>query len=517
MKNKNSNFRRHFSICLILGLLLAISSATAQVCHTEAEVPGSKAEDPGDPIGVDCDFMRYLPEPSDPETVIRVRFHIIQDDDGSDNFQPGDANLLAIESYLENDTFVTVPPPVWPVLPAAQELTSTRIRFSVDDNFIYHQSSQHNVLGQIQNFAATLNLSPHYIHVFFTEGPANSPLGAFSAGPVIGQYGTWSLVTVGGGSHIAPGISLAHELGHSLGLPHTHTNDNFADTPLDLPGCCATPFYDPQDPNNINGLNHSNNIMSYNWGGAAGNSAVVGRYLSPSQIAWMHYQINTTSWLWQVVEPPAGMCERGPVTVIDRDTVWSKSRILPGDLVVEPGVTLTVTCQSRVGLPDEAKAMVQNAGTLIMEEDSFMGPSCDGMWQGVELWGDPTAPQVYNKGKLVLRDGGGLEHARTAVSTLRRTDSGQVVWPSSGGGIIECEGGRFYNNARAVLMTPLYQYNIRWAGVAGRVVFQGLPFHQQRALAGYFLRRLRLPRASAFLCRALGCQWHFIRQCPILQ
>ena len=117
----------------------------------------------------------------------------------------------------------------------------------------------------------------NYLHVFYTGASKKGP--AFGCGPSPYFLNVSKVISNGG---YATAQLTAHELGHCLGLRHTNT-PQFNDLPKS----------DKFGWINCNNTNTSNNIMGYN---------LCRNYLSPLQIAYIHYRYSTVKELCNTTE-----------------------------------------------------------------------------------------------------------------------------------------------------------------------------------------------------------------------
>jgi len=85
-------------------------------------------------------------------------------------------------------------------------------------------------------------------------------------------------------------------------------------------------------------------------------------------------------------------CGQGETpTIITSDETWDHDIGLDGDLIIKPNVTLTIRCE--VAFPATTKLIVERGATLIMDGGRLTS-RCSQMWQGVEVWGDRSLPQI---------------------------------------------------------------------------------------------------------------------------
>jgi len=127
------------------------------------------------------------------------------------------------------------------------------------------------------------------------------------------------------------------------------------------------------------------------------------------------------------------------------------------DVIVNPGATLTIKCE--LNMPEEGRIIVKPGGNLILDE-AIVKNSCEGPWQGIEVWGNSTKSQLIHpddniqwQGKIVLKNDAVIENAKTGV-LLGKPGSG-----SFNGGIILANDAVFSNNAKAVHFLPYNNFN----------------------------------------------------------
>src|SRR5690348_10053034 len=78
---------------------------------------------------------------------------------------------------------------------------------------------------------------------------------------------------------------------------------------------------------------------------------------------------------------------------ISQDETWDFDIKFYQDVVVDSGVTLTVTCT--VHMVDSAKFIVKPGGKLVIDGGTLTNcgtelPGCDGLWEGVQVWGNSS-------------------------------------------------------------------------------------------------------------------------------
>jgi hypothetical protein len=135
--------------------------------------------------------------------------------------------------------------------------------------------------------------------------------------------------------------------------------------------------------------------------------------------------------------------------------------LIGGKLSVEPGKTLTLDTNATFYVFDSAivvKTGAQrndSAGKLVMRGAKMTSSEDTALWQGIEVWGQDSIPDVYPYQALVLMDSSTIENARIGISTSHK--NGGVVVPHTEGGIIFARTSTFNNNKIALEFLP-YSY-----------------------------------------------------------
>jgi hypothetical protein len=165
---------------------------------------------------------------------------------------------------------------------------------------------------------------------------------------------------------------------------------------------------------------------------------------------------------------------------------------IKGEIIVVPGVTFTIQ-NSYLGFADTrqtndwdylagnvflpgnsipTKIIVQQGGKLIIDNSvlkGIHGCGTDYMWQGIEVWGTPTANQTLsNQGKVTLQNHATIQDALTGV-LLNQSDFDALGQPtmdvlsdgvnSYGGGILLASHSNFINCLNSVHFAA-YPYSL---------------------------------------------------------
>ena len=285
------------------------------------------------------------------------------------------------------------------------------------------------------------------------------------------------LAILGGTNQYVPNINcletqlLAHEVGHALGLLHTHEPfTQNGDVPDNYPFChqnldcvCDTPI---DDLTNIGlaGLVNENceldpiyttdasltNLMSYTNVNCYG-EFTIGQGERLRNLCIFSNEDNP------VVNQPYQITflERENITT---NTTWTTDKDVYGSVEIQPGTTLTIGANATIRFAKNSKLIVhENAkldlrGTLTSLDCGNC--NCDNTWGGVEVHGQTYLPQYYQyQGRLIGRPGSIIENADIGiyVASFEPPNLGAI---SYSGGIVNCAETTFINNRIGVFFPP---------------------------------------------------------------
>lgn len=187
---------------------------------------------------------------------------------------------------------------------------------------------------------------------------------------LIGSYQFYDTIYTDAGKMVTtPNVRLLnHEVGHTLGLPHTWAgNDGCDDTP-NHPNC-----WDWQSEKCPDGI-YSNNMMDYNN---------ISRAITPCQLGKIHYNFSKLgSSQRKLLDPrwctynPSASITIGPLEKV----VWDCAKDLEGDLVVAGELTI----QCRVSFPKGGRLIVKPRGRLILDGATLTN-LCEEQWEGITI------------------------------------------------------------------------------------------------------------------------------------
>ncbi|MDR0802731.1 M12 family metallo-peptidase [Fluviicola sp.] len=240
----------------------------------------------------------------------------------------------------------------------------------------------------------------------------------------------------------------AHEIGHNLGLQHTYDSNSqtchsssvdFLSDAFDNSISCSDSSSGPSANCTVCLLPaapENNNCMGggTNW-----------TYTSALQCGIMHRRLMA----WPVSGSARTMRDftNGYSAVpmdIPASETWDFPVKMYQDLVVKPGVTLTIKCE--VQFVKEASLIIEPGARVIIDGGKLTNEWHDHTyWQGVQVWGTSNQYQYpAYQGYLNLINGAMIENAVNGARNWKPDDYNKI------GGVIVSNGGIFKNNRRAV-------------------------------------------------------------------
>ena len=159
--------------------------------------------------------------------------------------------------------------------------------------------------------------------------------------------------------------NLIHEIGHSLGLKHTwRSNDGCTDTPMN-PNCWNRSKQAPCDSL------WSNNVMDYNSRKNA---------WSPCQIGKIHHNIAQKDKVRSLIKKTWCALDTLKNVRIKTEVVWSGSRDLEGNLIIEQGGKLEIRCG--LSMPENSYIELRPGGELLINGARIYN-DCGKSWKGI--------------------------------------------------------------------------------------------------------------------------------------
>ncbi|MEZ5199663.1 MAG: NosD domain-containing protein, partial [Bacteroidales bacterium] len=162
---------------------------------------------------------------------------------------------------------------------------------------------------------------------------------------------------------------------------------------------------------------------------------------------------STGRGLWEA-PIPCGY-EAGSINITGA-VAWNDTRTIKKNIYVKNGGTLTVTGDLYMG--ENIKIVVERGGLLLLD-GALLTSYCGGLWQGIEVWGNPKqASTLPYQGKVVLRNGSIIENAVNGIRAAKIVNGGtesELLETKYAGGIIQAVESEFRNNKSDVAM---YKY-----------------------------------------------------------
>lgn len=420
--------------------------------------------------GVSINYAPLIAEHT-PVKRVRIALHVFQKDDGTGNFQNTPEHIAYLEGVVNSTNIqltelgpqqievngVLEPYGTSPYIMDSRiqlELVGIYFHPHTSDWMLPNNSTAYTtyVLNDADNYGLTWSDKYEVEHVFL-RGPNGCCSGRASGIGMQGwlHSGSWYSHFLDTGptqGHWGIPQHFMHELMHAFGLSHNFVNCFYCPPSgaVDQPDQCAD-----NDPigQNAPDVGTSTNMMDYFPLGYN----FIGAGLSECQLGRVHYYLDGNALVGgsgtivQTVVKDYCTYDPAATITIDQDVSWLSSKKLKGNVVVEPGATLTIKC--RVHMPAGGRIIVKQGARLIVDEGTITN-LCDEKWAGIEAWGtttqhqEPATHPTY-QGLVVLKNGAVIEHALTGFINWKPND-----WNSLGGvlqvqGTIDDVGGTFRN------------------------------------------------------------------------
>lgn len=256
-----------------------------------------------------------------------------------------------------------------------------------------------------------------------------------------------------------------------------HPQDGDTSGGYDCSACWST--YTDNQPNDDPPLEYvcSNNLMDYC------RDTDYGVSLTPQQLGRMFRSVYEEQF--DIIKQDYCEVDTACNLVINPfETVeWRSAKIVRGNLIIRSNAELTV--RNHVYMPLDGRVIVEPGGKLIVEEGCFT-TKCDGLWIGIEVWGDASQPQIASQqGTLELKDAV-IENAHTGI-WVRENDELCDYVQGSGGGIVHAESSTIRNCYIGAEYAPYHWTNAFGDSTRNVGYFEDVTFIQTRPLNGDIL------------------------------
>lgn len=422
----------------------------------------------------------WIPDESTPIKTIRVNWIVCRDDDGLNGWQdiPEFHESVGVIFDRLNERFSNSLPRGYPLTcePDYTHVHDTRIRFELNeviflDNTTFNLGCNRTaILDHVfQEYPDSRNSLNH----IFTQ-PENACISG--AWGLYGLYNNqdasyvhtwgsmWSDWNAAFSDHI---YHIAHEYSHAVGLGHIYNweylNIDHYDFLDDVFGLCAEPDCICPDPDDCHCSTPppSNYVCHLRlgcfWGNHTINTPSMSgsydqRYISPKSAGRMHRALSLYNNNFRLNNKPMHKYVKEdhsyqiPLTINENET-WDFAIKMYQDIVIEPGNTLTITCE--VKMPIDGKIIVKPGAQLIVNGGTIKDAHGD-FWQGITVLGQQNLPQnTQNQGAVRLSNGAIIENAVIGIQLYDRQSDGEPI-ESTAGGYLLATDSYFKNNQKAI-------------------------------------------------------------------
>ncbi len=147
-----------------------------------------------------------------------------------------------------------------------------------------------------------------------------------------------------------------------------------------------------------------------------------------------------------------------PEITITTHVVWDTPRRQAGNVIIEPGASLTIT--SMLYMHPETRIIVKRGGRLNIDQGTVTSAGFENFWTGIEVWGNSSQRQlvmhqgVMHQGWVRIVNGGSVRNSEMGIYT-NRMDATTGGWVSGyTGGIVQGNNASFVNNKVSLQFFP---------------------------------------------------------------
>lgn len=457
---------KNFNVIQLLFLFLFATGFNLQ--SQCSFVNNSSANQTTIPAGCYQFLADFIPHSTDPALQINVQVWLFNETNGTGLWSSNtiaNANAMIIQL---NSNFSSLQPPNH-VVSGVANIQDSKIRFVLKGFQAINNSTYfHNPAAAHAQY-----YDSNALNIYFIEDPLTNTGPAYPIPQNHFPYNSDPLFTDIGN---LPFRNLDHELCHCLGLEHTwlvpawdFNGGTFSNT---NETCCPTlapndyhqeywqnpGVYTPGDEWALQGAcnslgpKHSNNIMGYN--------NYCRNYLSPLQMAMMHYHLRThlTQILTNTSYNNDLVRNQNLDYVVQNGTggeTWTTNRYFKGNITVKSGNKLEILC--KVGMAQNTHIIVEKGAQLVIGAGGELTNISCQYWGGISVQGSTNLPQIVNgttgfavnQGVVRVINGGKISNAENGIKNYTTFSNGNIDW-SSRGGVIVGNGGVFENNVRDI-------------------------------------------------------------------
>ncbi len=447
---------------MIKMLTILVTALLSNSLNSQVALPCSYYNSLRTSVGVSynsaCDdyLKAFIPDTSDPTLIVEVIVWLFKNNDGS-GFWHGDSTD-AITMINDVNTVYNNLSPAHLAIPGVANLAQTKINFHLKNFFEIHDSLAYKYINyREQNFYDSSAINFYFCTnaVSGAEYPLPNDKIQFNTDTIRSICCTWD-------------DGEAHEFAHSLGVDHTQYFPSTSSVPYNGnsfvntgESCCPVLIANDvvlegdsiwEKWGDCGDTTVSNNLTGYN--------AKCRTYLSPLQMALMHYNLRTVFKNKLTASSYNNSLSRNPNLDFNfqpagSSEIWTINRYFKGYLTIKSGKKLEIQC--KVGMAKGTYIIVENGAQLIISGGGDVTNISGQLWGGILVEGTSTLGQMVhnttgfaaNHGVARIINGGKVSQAENGVKNYITDSIGNIIW-SSRGGVIIGDGGIFENNIRDV-------------------------------------------------------------------
>lgn len=199
--------------------------------------------------------------------------------------------------------------------------------------------------------------------------------------------------------------------------------------------------------------------------------------------------------------------------MIQNNTTFNSDLRLDRDLIVKSGKTLTIKNGAKIYFADDKKLVVEPGAKLYIN-NATLTSGCQGMWEGIQVWGDENQHQwqygtdLYYQGYVNLLDAT-IKDAKCALNLWNPSQWGTT------GGIVIATNSHFINNTQSVHALNYKNYHpVTGLEMDYQAILKNCDFSLDKNYIGTYEFFKHIDLASVRGVKFYGCDFDLSREAP---